>query len=153
MQQINFIEEEPLAAVIRGKIAGNDIHRILVDTGASKTVIRKQWVPNAAMTGKRLRFAALSGPLQVLPLAVVTLEIDGQKLELEVAVSDNLSRSSYRIYGLGGGKLKTFGVYVMGVHKQAPSWGVWGCPLPPDFFLQNRCSQIDSDTVASCHRI
>ena len=42
------------------------------------------------MTGKHLRFAALSGPLQVLPLAVVTLEIDGQKLELEVAVSDNL---------------------------------------------------------------
>ena len=90
VQQINFIEEEPLAAVIRGKIAGNDVHHILVDTGASKTVIRKQWVPNAAMTGKRLRFAALSGPLQVLPLAVVTLEIDGQKLELEVAVSDNL---------------------------------------------------------------
>ena len=26
----------------------------------------------------------------MLPLAVVTLEIDGQKLELEVAISDNL---------------------------------------------------------------
>ena len=90
MQQINFIEEEPLAAVIRGKIAGNNLHHILVNTGASKTVIRKQWVPNAAMTGKCLRFAAFSEPLQVLPLAVVTLEIDGQKLELEVAVSDNL---------------------------------------------------------------
>ena len=56
-----------------------------------------------------------------------------------------------------GGKLKTFGVYVMGVHKQAPSRGGGGggvCPSPPDFFLlQNRCSQIDSDTVASRHRI
>ena len=90
MQQINFIEDEPLAAVIRCKIAGNDVHHILVDTGAIKTVIRKEWVPDAAMTGKRLCFAALSGPLQVLPLAVVTLEIDGRKLELEVAVSDNL---------------------------------------------------------------
>ena len=79
-----------MAVVIRDKIAGNDVHRILVNTGASKTVIRKQWVPDAAMTGKRLRFAALSEPLQVLPLAVVTLEIDGRKLELEVAVSDNL---------------------------------------------------------------
>ena len=33
---------------------------------------------------------------------------------------------SYRIYSLGGGgggELKTFGFYVMGVHKQAPSRG------------------------------
>ena len=42
------------------------------------------------MTVKHLHFAALSGPLHVLPLAVVTLEIDGQKLELEVAVTNNL---------------------------------------------------------------
>ena len=40
VQQINFVEDEPLAAVIRDKIAGNDVHRILVDTGASKTVLR-----------------------------------------------------------------------------------------------------------------
>ena len=63
------------------------------------------------------------------------------------------SRGSYRIYSLGGGgELKMFGIYVMGVHKQAPSRGVWGLP-PRFFFVQNRCSQIDSDTVASCHRI
>ena len=37
-----------------------------------------------------LHFVALSGLLQVLPLVIVTLEIDGQKLELEIAVSDNL---------------------------------------------------------------
>ena len=61
-------------------------------------------------------------------------------------------RGSYRIYSLGG-KLKTFGVNVMGVHKQVPSKGVWSPPPPPDFCLQNRCSQIDSDTDASCHRI
>ena len=60
VQQINFSEDEPLAAVIRGKIAGNDVHHILVDTGASKTVIKKQWVPDAAMTGKHLHFSALS---------------------------------------------------------------------------------------------
>ena len=90
VQQINFIEEEPLVAVIRGMISGNNVHHILVDSGASKTVIRNQWVPYAAMTDKHLHFAALSGPLQVLPLAVVTLEIDGQKVELEVAISDKL---------------------------------------------------------------
>ena len=58
--------------------------------------------------------------------------------------------------GVGGGEeLKTFGVYVMGVHKQAPRRGVWGLPPPPPpriFWFQNRCSHIDSDTVASCHR-
>ena len=72
------------------------------------------------------------------------------------AVLACIVRGSYRIYSLGGGggggELKTFGIYVMGVHKQAPSRGVWGLP-PPNFFWQNRCSQIDSDTVASCHRI
>ena len=31
VQKINFVEDEPLAAVISGRIAGNDIHRILVD--------------------------------------------------------------------------------------------------------------------------
>ena len=79
VQQINFVEDEPLAAVIRGKIARNHIYRILVETGANKTVIRKRWVSDAAMTGKCLRFTALSGPLQMLPLAVVPFEIDGQK--------------------------------------------------------------------------
>ena len=58
----------------------------------------------------------------------------------------------HRGFTVWGGKLKTFGVYVMGVHKQAPNRGIWRLPSP-DFFLQNRCSQIDSDTVASCHRI
>ena len=38
--------------------------------------------------------------------------------------------------GGGGGKLKTFGVYVMGVHRQAPSWEVWGMSLQI-FILQN----------------
>ena len=66
-------------------------------------------------------------------------------------------RGSHRIYSLGGGgggggKLKTFDVYVMDVHKQVPSRGIWGL-LPPDFFVQNPCSQIDSDTAVSCHRI
>ena len=90
MQQINFIEDEPLAAVIRGKRAGNDVRLILVDTRTRKTVIRKQWVPNAAMTGKCLCFVVMSRPLELIPKAVVTFEIDGQKPELEVAVSDNL---------------------------------------------------------------
>ena len=35
--------------------------------------------------------------------------------------------------GGGGGKLKTFGVYVMGVHKQAPSSGDLGAA--PQFFF------------------
>ena len=76
-------------------------------------------------------------------------------------------RGSYRIYSLGGGggggELKTFGVYVMGVHKQAPSRGVWRLP-PPQIFLgeidahrsiltQLHLATESSDTVASCHRI
>ena len=65
-------------------------YTVLVDTVASKNVLKKQWIPDAAITGKHIHFAALSGPPQGLPLAVVTLEIDGQKLELEVTVSDNL---------------------------------------------------------------
>ena len=55
-----------------------------------------------------------------------------------------------------------FGVYVIGVHKQAPSRGVWG--LPPRFFFckidalgliltQLHLATESSDTVASCHRI
>ena len=45
------------------------------------------------------------------------------------------------------------GVYVMSVCKQAPSRGVWEHAPQILFLLQNRCSQIDSDTVASCHGI
>ena len=74
-----------------------------------------------------------------------------------------LYRDSYRIYSFGGGgELKMFGVYVMGVHKQAQSTGVWG--LPPRFFFckidalrliltQLHLATESSDTVASCHII
>ena len=56
--------------------------------------------------------------------------------------------------GGGGGGTQNVWCLCHGVHKQAPSRGIWAPPPPPlRFFLQNRCSQIDSDTVASCHRI
>ena len=37
-----------------------------------------------------------------------------------------------------GGNLKTFGIYVMGVHKQAPSKGVWGHSSPSSSNLSIR---------------
>ena len=63
----------------------------------------------------------------------------------------------------GGGELKKFGVYVLGVHKQAPSREVWAPPPPPDFFFckidairliltQLHLATESSDTIASCHR-
>ena len=72
---------------------------------------------------------------------------------LQLIIIDNLIRvhTGFTVWG-GGGGTQTSGVYVMGVHKQAPSRGAWG-HASPRIFLQNRCSQIDSDTVASCHRI
>ena len=45
VQQINLVEDEPLAVVIRGKIAGNDVYCILVNTGARKTVISNSRYP------------------------------------------------------------------------------------------------------------
>ena len=86
-------------------------------------------------------------------------DVDTQQEDL---VTQSGVHTGFTVWG-GGGELKTFGVYVMGLHKQAPSRGVWGLS-PSRFFLckiyarrliltQLHLATESSDTVASCHRI
>ena len=69
---IGLVLEHPRAAVYGGKIAGNPVKKMLVDTGA---IVNSQWVPPAAKTGVTLPFSPFSGEPRDLHLARVPIAV------------------------------------------------------------------------------
>ena len=87
-EPVGLVLEHPRAAVYGGKIAGNPVKKMLVDTGASRTIVNSQWVPPAARTGVTLPFSPFSGEPRDLHLARVA--VTDKEVDLEVKVQDDL---------------------------------------------------------------
>ena len=74
-----------------GLVEGKPVSSILLDTGCSRTLVRKDLVPqHKLLHGEAVAIRCAHGDTVLYPLAEVDLEIDGYPLHVEAAISDTL---------------------------------------------------------------
>ena len=74
-----------------GVVEGTAVSNILLDTGCSRTLVRKDLVPTAKLLdGEVVAIRCAHGDTVLYPLAQVGVEIGGRLLEVEAAVSETL---------------------------------------------------------------
>ena len=74
----------------RGAVEGVEVRDILLDTGASTTIVRRDLVPEAKMTGEEISIRCAHGDTVVYPLAEIEIEIGGRSFPVEAAVVEKL---------------------------------------------------------------
>ena len=75
----------------KGQIEGNPAESILLDTGCSRTMVRRKFVPQSKMLeGEAVPIRCAHGDVVLYPLALVQVAIDGKKMEVKAAVSETL---------------------------------------------------------------
>ncbi len=81
--------------LIYGLISGVPCNDILVDTGASRTLVSSKYVPQGAYTGESVTVTGFKGNDETsFPIAHVKLEVGEVKDHYDVVVSDALSQSA-----------------------------------------------------------
>ena len=74
-----------------GAVEGKEVERILLDTGCSRTLIRKDLVPqHKLLHGEAVAIRCAHGDTVLYPLAEVDLEVEGYPIHVEAAISDTL---------------------------------------------------------------
>ena len=74
-----------------GVVEGRYVSDILLDTGCSRTLIRKELVPaKKVQEGYVVTIRCAHGDTVLYPLANVKLEVGGREVEVEAAISDTL---------------------------------------------------------------
>ncbi|KAL5506631.1 hypothetical protein EMCRGX_G008328 [Ephydatia muelleri] len=73
-----------------GFVEGNKVEDIVLDTGCSKTMIRRDLVPTTKILDDAVTVQCAHGDTVAYPLAVVELTVDGLPLTVEAALSDTL---------------------------------------------------------------
>ena len=77
-----------------GKVEGRKVTDILLDTGCSRTVVRQDLVPEQKkVEGEAVAICCTHGDTVLYPLAQVEIEIGGQIIEVEAAISETLPMS------------------------------------------------------------
>ena len=71
-------------------VNGKLVHDIILDTGASKTIIRKELVPKGKMLDRCVEIKCAHGDETTYPFADVKVCIDGKEYYIKAAVSDRL---------------------------------------------------------------
>ena len=75
----------------RQRLDGRQVEGILLDTGCARTMVRKDLVSaGKIMMGDVVTIRCAHGDTVLYPLAAVELEVDGLKMSVEPAVSQNL---------------------------------------------------------------
>ena len=78
-------------AVLRsGLVEGNEVEDIVLDTGCSRTMIRRDLVPTTKILDDAVTVQCAHKDTVAYPLAVVELTVDGLPLTVEAALSDTL---------------------------------------------------------------
>ena len=74
-----------------GTVEGQQVSKILLDTGCSRTMVRRELVPpEKLLEGEAVTIRCAHGDMVLYPLAKIGMEVNGKHLEMEVAVSDTL---------------------------------------------------------------
>ena len=77
-----------------GVVEGRYVGDILLDTGCSRTLVRKDLVPDKKMReGDVVTIRCAHGDTVLYPLAEVQMEVSGRRIQVEAAVSDTLPMS------------------------------------------------------------
>ena len=88
------VEKSDTEMLKAGIIEGNATRNILLDTGCSRTLVHRDFVPSQKLLeGEALAIRCAHGDTVLYPLARVTVEIDGQAFEVQAAVADRLPLS------------------------------------------------------------
>ena len=73
----------------KGLIEGNCAENILLDTGCSRTMVRRELIPQSKMLeGEAVPIRCAHGDVVLYPLALVQVAINGKKMEVKAAVSE-----------------------------------------------------------------
>ena len=97
-----------------GVVEGSMVKDILLDTGCSRTLVRKDLVPqDKLLQGEATAIGCAHGDTVVYPLAQVEVQVDSQTIDVEAAVSETLPMAVLlgtdvpQLPGLLKGKLMT----------------------------------------------
>ncbi|KAL5509796.1 hypothetical protein EMCRGX_G005226 [Ephydatia muelleri] len=75
----------------KGSVEGCLVSRILLDTGCSRTMVRRQFVPQEKfLEGKWVSIRCVHGDTVLYPLADIKLVVEGIPVQVEAAVADSL---------------------------------------------------------------
>ena len=87
------VEMKP-GVVKSGKVEGETVNDILLDTGCSRTLVHRRFVSQEkAQDGGAVAIRCAHGDTVLYPLATISLEVEGRPIEVEAAVSDTLPMS------------------------------------------------------------
>ena len=74
-----------------GKVEGQEVTDILLDTGCSRTMVRRNLVAmEKVIVGKVTTITCAHGDTKLHPLALVEVELDGAHIQVEAALSEEL---------------------------------------------------------------
>ena len=74
-----------------GTVEGQQVSKVLLDTGCSRTMVRRELVPpEKLLEGEAVTIRCAHGDMVLYPLAKIGMEVNGHRLDMEVAVSDTL---------------------------------------------------------------
>ena len=74
-----------------GTVEGQQVSKVLLDTGCSRTMVRQELVPpEKLLEGEAVTIQCAHGDMVLYPLAKIGMEVNGHHLDMEVAVSDTL---------------------------------------------------------------
>ena len=76
--------------LVAGKLDGKSCKGMRLDTGADRTIVRRDKIHSRSMTAKTASFKPSKGQVYSLPLAWVEVELPGFSKRMLVAVQEDL---------------------------------------------------------------
>ena len=73
-----------------GTVEGTAVSDIMLDTGATRTLVWRDLVPKEKIGGGEISICCVHGDIVVYPLAEVQIAVDGVSYSVEAAVSETL---------------------------------------------------------------
>ena len=91
MVQKGWQRQQPGSRIVKeATIEGTLVGDVLLDTGCTRTLVRRELVPEEMLQGGSVAVRCAHGDTVLYPLAEVELEMDGRSLQVEAAVSNGL---------------------------------------------------------------
>lgn len=87
---LRISEERHQDLLDKGEVNGRPVERIQIDTGASRTVVNSDVVPEVEMTGEKVSVTLADGAKRCYPTADVEIKFDGEIYRVRAAIVKGL---------------------------------------------------------------